>query len=245
MSSLADSTPCCMKMKAYLFASILLFGLCSLVLATPKVAKQNDELASPEVKEYKEEAADKDAQNEANDEMEFEEPSELTESLDRIEKAGLTLKPVKCQWLRRSVKFLGHIVSEEGVTVDPAKVSSVKNFPIPQNKTDVRSFLGLTGYYRRFIADSASRSKPLVDLTKNKRLFQWTKDADDTLEKSSPTLFIAANKRERANKYNGHALEEDEFDDEDDLMQDEPRDEMEFREESPQSLLATWQWKAE
>eukprot|EP00794_Sanderia_malayensis_P003906 gene3906-biopygen3342 len=84
--------------------------------------------------------------------------------LDRIEKAGLTLKPAKCQWLRRSVKFLGHIVSEEGVTVDPAKVSSVKNFPIPQNKTDVRSFLGLTGYYRRFIADYASRSKPLFKL---------------------------------------------------------------------------------
>ncbi len=92
--------------------------------------------------------------------------------LDRIEKAGLTLKPAKCQWLKRSVKFLGHIVSEEGVTVDPAKVSSVQNFPIPKNKTDVRSFLELTIYYRRFIADYASRSKPLVDLTKNKRIFQ-------------------------------------------------------------------------
>eukprot|EP00794_Sanderia_malayensis_P011438 gene11438-biopygen9117 len=56
--------------------------------------------------------------------------------LDRIETAGLTLKPAKCQWLGRLGKFLGHIVPEEGVTVDPAKVSSVKNFPIPQNKTD-------------------------------------------------------------------------------------------------------------
>eukprot|EP00794_Sanderia_malayensis_P018581 gene18581-biopygen15656 len=111
--------------------------------------------------------------------------------LDRIEKAGLTLKPAKCQWLRRSVKFLGHIVSEEGVTVDPAKVSSVKNFPIPQNKTDVRSFLGLTGYYRRFIADYASRSKPLVDLTKKKRLFQWTKDADDVFQELKDCLISA------------------------------------------------------
>eukprot|EP00794_Sanderia_malayensis_P011340 gene11340-biopygen9039 len=66
--------------------------------------------------------------------------------LDRIEKAGLTLKPAKCQWLRRSVKFLGHIVSEEGVTVDPAKVSSVKNFPIPQNKTDFKLYTDACDY---------------------------------------------------------------------------------------------------
>ena len=111
--------------------------------------------------------------------------------LDRIEKAGLTLKPAKCQWFKRSVKFLGHIVSEEGVTVDPAKVSSVQNVPIPKNKTDVRSFLGLTGYYRRFIADYASRSKPLVDLTKKKPLFQWTKEAEDAFKEMKDCLTSA------------------------------------------------------
>eukprot|EP00794_Sanderia_malayensis_P018342 gene18342-20185_t len=109
----------------------------------------------------------------------------------RIETAGLTLKPAKCQWLGRLVKFLGHIVPEEGVTVDPAKVSSVKNFPIPQNKTDVRRFLGLTGYYRRFIANYASRSKPLVDLTKKKRLFQRTKDADNVFQELKNCLISA------------------------------------------------------
>ena len=51
--------------------------------------------------------------------------------LDRIEKAGLTLKPSKCQWLKSSVKFLGHIVSRDGVMVDQAKVSAVKDFPTP------------------------------------------------------------------------------------------------------------------
>ena len=98
--------------------------------------------------------------------------------LGRIASAGLTLKPSKCQWLKKSVKFLGHIVSDKGVTVDPAKVQSVKEFPFPQNKTDVRSFLGLTSYYRKFIKDYASRSKPLVDLTKKKRLFAWTSEAE-------------------------------------------------------------------
>ena len=68
--------------------------------------------------------------------------------LERITSAGLTLKPSKCQWLKTSVTFLGHIVSDKGVTVDPAKVKSVEEFPTPQNNTDVRSFIGLTSYYR-------------------------------------------------------------------------------------------------
>ena len=68
--------------------------------------------------------------------------------LERISKAGLTLKPSKCHWMKDSVKFLGHIISGKGVMVDPGKINSVSNFPIPKNATDVRSFLGLTSYYR-------------------------------------------------------------------------------------------------
>eukprot|EP00112_Aurelia_sp_Birch-Aquarium-sp1_P012429 Seg2613.2 transcript_id=Seg2613.2/GoldUCD/mRNA.D3Y31 product="Transposon Ty3-G Gag-Pol polyprotein" protein_id=Seg2613.2/GoldUCD/D3Y31 len=111
--------------------------------------------------------------------------------LDRIEKAGLTLKPSKCQWLKSSVKFLGHIVSKDGVMVDQAKVNAVKDFPTPQNKTDVRSFLGLTSYYRRFIENFANRSKPLVDLTKKKRLFQWTTEAEEAFQDLKQSLITA------------------------------------------------------
>eukprot|EP00794_Sanderia_malayensis_P019624 gene19624-biopygen13894 len=102
--------------------------------------------------------------------------------LERITKANLTLKPSKCQWLRNSVKFLGHIVSKEGVAVDPAKVRSVSSFPILLNKSDVRSFLGMTSYYRRFILDFASRSKHLAELTKKKCLSRWTEDAQKAFE---------------------------------------------------------------
>eukprot|EP00794_Sanderia_malayensis_P003876 gene3876-4419_t len=102
--------------------------------------------------------------------------------LERIAKANLTLKPSKCQWLRDSVKFLGHIVSKEGVAVDPAKVRSVSSFPIPLNKSDVRGFLGMTSYYQRFIPDFASRSKHLAELTKKKCLFRWTEDAEKAFE---------------------------------------------------------------
>ena len=97
--------------------------------------------------------------------------------LERVAKAGLTLKPSKCHWMQKSVKVLGHIVSSDGISVDPAKVKSVSCFPLPQNSTDVRSFLGLTSYYRRFIPEFASRSKPLADLTKKKCKFVWNKDA--------------------------------------------------------------------
>ena len=64
------------------------------------------------------------------------------------------------------------------MTVDPAKVNSMEGFPASQNKTDFRSFIGLTSNYRKFIKYYASRSKPLVDLTKKKRLFAWTSEAE-------------------------------------------------------------------
>ena len=57
--------------------------------------------------------------------------------LERIAKAGLILKPSKCKWLRQSVKFLGHILPGDGITVDPQKVRAVQDIPIPRNKTDV------------------------------------------------------------------------------------------------------------
>ena len=84
--------------------------------------------------------------------------------LERISKAGFNLKPSKCHWMKGSVKFPGHIISVKGVTVDPGKIESVSNSPIPRNATDVRSFLGMTSYF--------SRSKALADLSKKKRMFK-------------------------------------------------------------------------
>ena len=111
--------------------------------------------------------------------------------LERICKAGLTLKPSKCHWMKESVKFLGHIISGEGVKVDPAKIDSVRNFPVPKNATDVRSFLGLTSYYRRFIANFARRSKALAELTKKKRIFHWTEEAQRSFEDLKSCLATA------------------------------------------------------
>ena len=72
---------------------------------------------------------------------------QLQEIFTRLKHAGLKLKPKKCNLLCKSVGFLGHIVSEEGVATDPEKTKSVQDWPRPQTVTDVRSFIGLCSYY--------------------------------------------------------------------------------------------------
>ena len=80
----------------------------------------------------------------------------------RLRDAGLTLQPEKCHFLRREITYLGHIITREGVKPDPRKIEAVKNFPIPRTKKNIKQFLGLIGYYRRFIPEFAKISKPLT-----------------------------------------------------------------------------------
>ena len=79
---------------------------------------------------------------------------------DRLNKAGLKLTPQKCQFAAREVKYLGHILSPQGVKPNPEKTAIVDTFPAPRNVKEVRSFLGLTNYYRRFILDYAKLAAP-------------------------------------------------------------------------------------
>ena len=68
--------------------------------------------------------------------------------------------------MKTGLNYLGHVVTSEGVRPDPEKVKAIKNFPIPKNTTDVKSFLGLTGYYRKFIPQFSKIAKPLTELLK-------------------------------------------------------------------------------
>ena len=81
-----------------------------------------------------------------------------------LEKHNLKLKPTKCEFFKKSVTYLGHVVSAEGIHVDPAKTEAVRNWPIPKSTKDVRKFLGFTGYYRRFVKGYAAIARPLNDL---------------------------------------------------------------------------------
>ena len=90
----------------------------------------------------------------------------LRSVFQRIYECGLKLKPSKCSLLQKSVTFLGHIVSAEGVATDPEKVRLVREWPTPTNLTELRSFLGLAGYYRKYISGYARIASPLTSLTK-------------------------------------------------------------------------------
>ena len=90
----------------------------------------------------------------------------------------------KCEFWLEKISFLGHVVSKEGISVDPEKVKAVSAWPRPANVSEVRSFLGLAGYYRKFVEGYSKISTPLTILTRKNVKFTWT----DTCEKSFQEL---------------------------------------------------------
>lgn len=92
---------------------------------------------------------------------------------ERLRSANLRLQPDKCEFLRKEVTYLGHIISEQGVRPDPQKIEAVKNFPRPTNAKNIKQFLGLAGYYRRFLNNFSKVAKPLTALLKKDQTFNW------------------------------------------------------------------------
>ncbi len=85
----------------------------------------------------------------------------LLHVLERLKDYGLKLSLDKCKFFQTSVKYIVHIVSEDGVETDPQKIEAIKTWPSPRNLKELRSFLGFSGYYRRFIKYYAKIVKPL------------------------------------------------------------------------------------
>lgn len=89
----------------------------------------------------------------------------LTKVLNHLKEYGLKLSPEKCRFFQSSVRYLGHVVSEQGVETDPEKIAALKTWPVPQHLKELKAFLGFCGYYRKFIKGYSSIMKPLNDLT--------------------------------------------------------------------------------
>ena len=100
--------------------------------------------------------------------------SRLQRVFDRFREARLKLKPSKCKLFQRQIRFLGHIVSVDGVSPDSEKVDAVRNWPVPRNLYEVRAFVALASYYRRHIKGFADLARPLHELTQKGRPFLWT-----------------------------------------------------------------------
>ena len=96
--------------------------------------------------------------------------------LERLRSAQLKLKSSKCRLFQKSVSFLGHVVSADGIATDLAKIESVASWPAPACLRELRSFVGLCSYYRRFVKGFTEITAPLHKLTGNGVLFQWSRD---------------------------------------------------------------------
>jgi hypothetical protein len=92
------------------------------------------------------------------------------------------IKLSKCSFAQRQIAYLGHVISEKGVGTDPSKVSAVAKWPTPTSAKDLRSFLGLAGYYRKFVRCFGMISKPLTELLKKNTLFIWIPTHEKSFE---------------------------------------------------------------
>lgn len=111
-----------------------------------------------------------------------------------LQQNHLHVKLAKCSFAKQQLTYLGHIVSANGVATDPSKIKIVEDWPQPQNVKELRSFLGMVGYYRKFVPHFGLISKPLTDLLRKGTLFVWTAATETSFQtlkqalKSAPIL---------------------------------------------------------
>jgi len=98
--------------------------------------------------------------------------------LEKLRQNQLYAKFSKCDFWLKKVAFLGHVLTAEGVAVDPTKIEAVKDWEQPRNVTDIYGFLGLAGYYRRFIENFSKIAKPMTNLLKKTNEFEWTPECE-------------------------------------------------------------------
>ncbi|GFU50307.1 retrovirus-related Pol polyprotein from transposon 17.6 [Trichonephila clavipes] len=124
----------------------------------------------------------------AHESLEKEGLEKLREVLEVASKYGLEMKFKKCQFLRRKVEFLGHVVENGTIRHSIAKTIAVKKFPVPTTVKQVQSFLGLTGYFRKFIPAYSQIAKPLSDLTRKDNPFMFEQPQMKAFEKLKKLL---------------------------------------------------------
>ena len=110
----------------------------------------------------------------------------LRQVFERLKKAKLKLSPKKCILYQREVRYLSHVVSEQGISPDPSKVEAIKSWPRPTTISEVKSFLGLCSYYRQFVPSFADVAHPLYQCATTP--FIWTPEAEDAFQQLKQAL---------------------------------------------------------
>jgi len=112
--------------------------------------------------------------------------------LSVLREKQLYAKLSKCEFWMDEVQFLGHVISAQGIVVDPAKVEAVVKWESPKCTTDIRSFMGLAGYHRRFIEAFSKIVAPLTQLTWKDQLFTWTDKCEESFQELKRRLTSAS-----------------------------------------------------
>ena len=106
----------------------------------------------------------------------------------RLREAGLKMKQSKCEFFKSEIHYLGHLISPEGISPLPNKLDCIQHMPAPKNSKEIKQFLGLTGYYRKFVPRFADISRPLTTLTKKDKKFEWTPACQKSFDLLKETL---------------------------------------------------------
>ena len=106
----------------------------------------------------------------------------LEEVFYRLRQAELKMKCLKCDFFKSEIHYLGHVISADGISPLPDKLDTIKNLPMPKDVKEIKQFLGLTGYYRKFVPRFADISRPLTQLTKKEMKFVWTPECQKSFE---------------------------------------------------------------
>ncbi|CAG2236597.1 unnamed protein product [Mytilus edulis] len=115
----------------------------------------------------------------------------LKEVFQRLKMANLKLKAKKCHLFQSKVTYLGHVVSAQGIECDPKKIEDVKNWTVPKNVKNIKSFLGFTGYYRKFIPHFSEVAAPLNRLTRKGVKFTWDEKCKNSFDQLKNALTTA------------------------------------------------------
>ena len=99
-----------------------------------------------------------------------------------LQEAGLKMKRSKCDFFKSEIHYLGHLISPEGISPLHNKLDSIRHMPVPNSTKEIKQFLGLTGYYRKFVPRFADISRPLTTLTKKDAKFEWTSACQKSFE---------------------------------------------------------------